>query len=213
MLVTQSAIMRPTFATALEDALRGGARWIQLREKNLARRELLQAAHEAQQLCARYGALLSINASPEVVCEVQAAGIHLPEAMQNPAALRAGFPVPRLVGQSVHSVEAARRATESGCDYVVFGSVFPTTSHPGMAAQGLEQLREVVAATPLSVLAIGGIGLQDVATCIRAGASGVAVVSAAWHSASVETAVRELVRATQSAVAEGAGRREMDCFE
>jgi thiamine-phosphate pyrophosphorylase len=201
MLVTQRAIMRPGFEAALEDALRGGARWIQLREKNVARPELLQAAHDAQQLCVRYGALLSINAHTDIAREVQAAGIHLPEAVQKPAALSSGSPAQRLVGQSVHTVGAARRATDSGCDYVIFGSVFPTTSHPGAPAQGLEQLSAVVAATPLPVLAIGGIGLENLALCIRAGAYGVAVVSAAWHSADVATAVREMVRATQAAAA------------
>ena len=82
----------------------------------------------------------------------------------------------RLLGRSVHSVEAARRDAQEGADYLVFGPVFPTTSHPGRPALGLAALAEVAAAVPVPVLAIGGIDAETARACREAGAAGFAAI-------------------------------------
>jgi thiamine-phosphate pyrophosphorylase len=188
MLVTNRRIMQPSFEAALEAALRGGARWIQLREKELEPQNLMELALQAQQLCTRYGAMLSINSRADVARAAHAAGahavgVHLPETGIAPYEARLALQAGALVGQSVHSVRAAERATREGADYLVFGSVFPTASHPGGAAQELEALREVTAATKLPVYAIGGIDASRIKPCRKAGAYGVAVLGAAWQGA------------------------------
>src|SRR4051812_14906299 len=81
----------------------------------------------------------------------------------------------------------------AGADYVVFGSVWETASHPGGGAAGLERLREVCEISPVPVYAIGGVTAERVAACLEAGAHGVAVMRAVWEAEDVESATRELV--------------------
>lgn len=190
MLVTQRSRMRPNFETALEAALRGGAQLIQLREKALPIEELLALAHGAKKLCDSHGATLIINSAPEIAQTLNA-GLHLAE----------GAPIPRNFnpcGASAHSLQSAQRAAEQGAQYLVFGSIFPTQSHPGALPTGLEILREVCAAVEVPVFAIGGITSINVKSCLQAGVHGIAVIGAAWDTEDVEAAVQELKLATDA---------------
>ena len=96
-------------------------------------------------------------------------------------------------GVSVHSVQAAQRAQQFGARYVVFGAVFPTTSHPDEAPAGIEKLREVVQSVSIPVFAIGGIDNNLIQTCLETGAFGVAVRSAVWNARDVKHKVEELL--------------------
>ncbi len=138
-------------------------------------------------MCEKYGATLIINGAPQIADTLNI-GLHLPE----------GAPLPKeskFCGASVHSLESAHRAAEQGADYLVFGSVFQTQSHPGAAPAGLEMLREVCAAVEVPVFAIGGITAQNAKSCLAAGAHGIAVIGAVWDAENIEAAVRELGRA------------------
>lgn len=101
----------------------------------------------------------------------------------------------KAIGRSVHSVDAALRAEAEGCEYVVAGSVFPTTSHPGGPVGGLTLLRDVAAAVHIPVIAIGGITATNARRCIDAGARGVAVISAIFDADDPKRATQELWRA------------------
>jgi thiamine-phosphate pyrophosphorylase len=185
MLVTQRARIKPDFESALEAALRGGARLVQLREKELPHDELLSLARRTKTLCQKYSATLIINGAPEVARALNA-GLHMPE----------GAPLPgrcALYGISVHTLDSACHAAARGADYLVFGSVFETQSHPGAVPMGLDMLREACAAVNVPVFAIGGVTAQNAKTCIEAGAHGIAVIGAAWDAEDVEAAVRELI--------------------
>lgn len=196
LLITNRHAMQPSFDAALESALRGGARLIQLREKDLTGREMLALAQRAQLLCERFGAKLLINSRVDIARTVGAAGVHLPENDLPPDEARRTLGKHALCGVSVHSVEAARGAVEAGADYLVFGSVFPTASHPGAAPAGLDALREVAAfaaQTGTPVFAVGGINADNTGLCREAGAHGIAVISAVWRAPNVEAAVRDLI--------------------
>jgi thiamine-phosphate diphosphorylase len=188
MLVTQRARMKPDFETALEAALHGGAQLIQLREKDLPDDELLDLAKRAKELCEKYDATLIINGAPEAA-QTLGIGLHLPESALLPQNVD-------LWGASVHSLESAQRAagqgTEQGAEYLVFGSVFPTQSHPNSVPAGLERLGKVCATVQIPVFAIGGITCGNAGLCLDAGAHGIAVISAVWDADDVERAVRAL---------------------
>lgn len=101
-------------------------------------------------------------------------GLHLPEGFLGSLIVAPNA----LLGRSVHSVAAAQNAQSEGCDYVFFGNVWETDTHPGLAGAGLARLAEVCAAVTIPVVAIGGVTPSRAAECIRAGAKGVAAVSA-----------------------------------
>ena len=89
-------------------------------------------------------------------------------------------------------METAQRAIDEGADYLIFGSVFPTRSHPDRAPQGWEALRAVCASSRVPVYAIGGVTAENAEMCLEAGACGVAVIGAAWTE-NIEGSVRELL--------------------
>lgn len=159
---------------AVAEAVEGGVNAVQLREKDLPEAELLPLARRLREVTARR-ALLLVNGPLEVALEAEADGVHLPEH----APAQGGGPDPHvIVGRSVHSVDAAGRAEREGAGYLVVGPVFETASHPEAQAGGLEIIRKVVSATRVPVLGIGGITSKNAADVMRAGASGVAVISA-----------------------------------
>jgi len=193
MLLTDAAAMRPNFDVALLSALRGGARLIQLREKTLSPREVLALAHRAQKLCEVYGAQLLINSRADIARAAHVAGVHLPENDLSPRDIRLTLGEHALCGVSVHSPASARRALEEGADYLIFGPIFPTASHPESSGEGIEKLREIVQMSSRPVFAIGGIEANSARLCIEAGAHGVAVLSAAWREANIEATIKELI--------------------
>jgi thiazole tautomerase (transcriptional regulator TenI) len=109
---------------------------------------------------------------------------HLPERMPG-----------RCIGRSVHSVEAALRAEAEGCEYVVAGTIFPSTSHPGGEVAGVNLIEEIAKQIAIPVLAIGGITPHNAKRCLNAGARGVAVLSFLMDAADPKAAAEELVAA------------------
>jgi thiamine-phosphate pyrophosphorylase len=154
-------------------AVRKGANVLQLRDRG-ARVRQLEA--EARRLVAEAGVPVLISSRADLVLAAGAAGLQLPEGDLPVAAARRLLGPGRLIGRSVHSREAAEKAEAEGADYLVFGPVFPTSSHPGPEAAGLQALEEVAAAVRIPVLAIGGIDRARAQACQEAGASGFAAI-------------------------------------
>ncbi len=194
MLLTDRTRMQPSFEVALIAAMRGGARLVQVREKDLSPREVLALALKAQRVCETFGAQVVVNSRADIARAAHVAGVHLPEKDLSPRDARATLGHHSLCGVSVHNVDSATCAAQEGADYLVFGSVFPTSSHPNGNIAGLQKLQEVCVATRLPVFAIGGITAQNAPDCLSAGAYGVAVISAVWQSDNVCEAVQALVK-------------------
>jgi thiamine-phosphate diphosphorylase len=135
-----------------------------------------------------------LNGSSEQALELAYEGVHWPEALIPDRA----EDVDLLRGASVHSPEAAARAEQAGADFLVAGTVFDAGSKP-VTGGGVEALRRMASATHLPVLAIGGVTPQRVATCIEAGAAGVAVVTSVLRAPDMATAVRDLREALDAA--------------
>jgi thiamine-phosphate diphosphorylase len=150
-----------------------GATLLQLRDPSATTRAL---EREARRLVAGSAVAVVVSARADLALAVGAAGVHLPERDLPVAAARRLLGADRLVGRSVHSAEAASRAEANGADYVVFGSVFASASHPGQPAAGLEALGRVAAAVRIPVLAVGGVDADGAAACIEAGAAGFAAI-------------------------------------
>ena len=196
---------------AVEAAVEGGVDAVQLRDKDLPREDLLPLARRLRRATLERSlptgrqALLLVNGPPDVALAADADGVHLPQAAPVGADTRPrqGF----LVGRSVHSAEAARRAESEGVDYLIAGPVYETRSHPGREPAGLSLIEDVAGTVRIPVLAIGGVSAARVEEVVRAGASGVAVISAVLGRRDRRAAAAELRRALDAAWAGvGAGR-------
>jgi thiamine-phosphate pyrophosphorylase len=150
-----------------------GATLLQLRDPAATGRAL---EREACRLVVESAVPVVVSARADLALAAGAAGVHLPELDLPVAAARRLLGPDRLVGRSVHSVDAAVQAEGQGADYVVFGSVFASPSHPGRAMAGLAALERVAAAVRIPVLAIGGVDAGRVEACLAAGAAGFAAI-------------------------------------
>ncbi len=188
-------------AGVVEAALRGGARLVQLREKDLSGLALTQLGDELRAATRRHGALLLVNDRVDVALALEADGAHLARTSMRPADVRPLLGPDRWIGASAHSLDEAREAKAGGADFVVFGPVFETPSKaPYGPPVGLEALRAAARQLAIPVLAIGGVKAENVAQVGRAGADGFAVVSAILADADPEAATRRLLAAWHQAV-------------
>jgi thiamine-phosphate pyrophosphorylase len=174
------------FLSALEQALQGGVRALQLREKNMSSKDLLALALEVNCLTQRYNAKLLINDRADIAVMAGADGVHLAEASVNASEVKNNFPN-LIVGVSTHSIEGARLADIQGADFITFSPIYETPSKSSYGPpQGLAPLRHVTQSVHLPVLALGGITLNRVPECLEHGAFGVAVISDIWDSTDIK---------------------------
>ena len=174
------------FLSALEEALQGGVRSLQLREKSLCPKDLLTLALEVKPLVQRYNAKLFINDRADIAVMAGADGVHLTEASVQASEVKNNFPN-FIVGVSTHSLEGARLAETQGADFITFSPIFETPSKTSYGPpQGLDPLGQVTQSVRLPVLALGGINLHRVSECLEHGAFGVAVISDIWDSTDIK---------------------------
>jgi len=183
-------------ADVVEAALRGGARLVQLREKDLSGLALTQVGDELRAATRRHGTLLFVNDRVDVALAVDADGAHLARTSMRPADVRPLLGPDRWIGASAHSLDEAEEAAAGGADFVVFGPVFATPSKAQYGPPvGLEALRAVKASLAVPVLAIGGIKAENLEQVARAGADGFGVISAILADPDPEAATRRLLEA------------------
>ncbi len=179
---------------AVDEAIAGGVNLVQLRWRDAPADDVESLAGDLREVT-RDRAVFIVNGDPGLAVRSGADGIHLPERSMpvSEARQRSGRRI--VVGRSVHSVEAARSAAKEGADYLVAGTIFPSRSHPGMEAGGIESLRNIVSAVDLPVIGIGGIGASNAAEVTGAGAVGVACISAILASDDPRRAAASIVSA------------------
>lgn len=186
-------------ADICRQALRGGARIVQLRDKAREKGVLLPICRELRAQCDAAGALFLVNDHLDLALASGAHGLHIGQTDLPVAVARRLLPVECLIGVSAKTREQARAAQEGGADYVAVGAMFPTTSKVGAIIKGIEALREVRQAVPLPVVAIGGINRENVAQVVMAGADCIAVINAVMGAPDVEKATADLVAAIEEA--------------
>jgi thiamine-phosphate pyrophosphorylase len=179
----------------LEQALDGGVKAIQLREKDLSGKELFDLAEQARRLCDRYQASLFINDRVDVALAIDAAGVQLGKPSLPIAAARMLLGAQKLIGASIHSAEEATLAQDKGSDFVVFGPVYFTPSKAAYGApQGIAALKKIVETVPLPVYAIGGITSEKISELRAVGVHGVALISAVISADNPGDAAQTLLR-------------------
>lgn len=199
-VITDRRLVGDDPAAAVEAAIQGGATLVQLREKGITTREWLQVGEAVLAVCRRYGVPLIINDRVDVALALGADGVHVgPDDM--PVALARRLMGPdKLVGASAGTPEEARQAEADGADYIGIGAVYATGSK-GDAGEpiGVEGFRRVKAAAPaLPAVAIAGITADNAPEVVRAGAQGVAVISAVFGAPDPREAARRLREAVDA---------------
>ena len=178
----------------LEQALAGGIKAIQLREKDLAGRDLFLLAEKCRKLCENYRAALIINDRIDIALAVDAAGVQLGKLSLPIPTARQLLGPRKLIGASTHSLEEAQAAEESGADFMVFGPIYFTPSKARYGEpQGLIALKEIVEKTSLPVYAIGGIKAASICEAKHTGIRGVALISAVMSASNPKLATEELL--------------------
>ena len=180
----------------VERAGAAGVDWVQIREKDLSAREMLELSRRA--VTAAGTTKILVNERLDVALAAGAAGVHLGVESAPVAEVvrwcRAGHAAAEfLIGASCHSLAEAAAAESSGANYVFFGPVFATPSKLLYGApQGIERLAEVCRQVCIPVIAIGGITAENADQCVRSGAAGIAAIRLFQQAADLAALVKQL---------------------
>lgn len=196
----RSWIGEQTLYEQVEEALKGGATFIQLREKELDEAAFLAEAIELQQLCDKYQVPFVINDNVEIACKMNADGVHVGQSDMEAGDVRTRIGSDKILGVSVQTAAQAVLAQQRGADYLGVGAVFHTGSKADADAVSLETLKAICDAVSIPVVAIGGIGKQNVLELAGSGICGIAVISAIFAAKDIRKAASELKTLTRQMV-------------
>ena len=174
-----------TLYSQVEEALKGGATFIQLREKELDEEHFLEEAKEIKELCRRYQVPFVINDNVEIALAVDADGVHVGQSDMEAGDVRAKLGPDKIIGVSAQTVEQAVMAEQNGADYL-------GVSH--------DTLKAICKAVKIPVIAIGGISKENILELSGSGICGIAVISAIFAKDDIEEAARELRGLTEKMV-------------
>lgn len=186
----------------VEQAIRGGARVIQLREKELAARQLVEIGKQIRELTRQAGVQFIVNDRIDVALAVDADGVHIGQADMQLKDARRIMGCRKIIGVSTHCVAEACIAEQAGADYIGIGPVFTTeTKKDVQSPTGLQLIHDIRKAVRIPCIAIGGIKHDNVAEVIRAGADGAAVITAVVAADDIQAAAAEMKQIIQRAKA------------
>ncbi len=184
---------------ALVAAARGGADVLQIREKKAPAKEIFELVQKIQWRVRELSlpTKIFVNDRVDVALATEADGVHLAAKslpVKVAVAIRDRSGWQGKIGCSVHTLEEALQAELEGADYVTFGHIYASESHPGQPPRGLFALQKIVQSVSIPVIAIGGIESTNLEPVLTTGCNGVAVIGAVLHHVDPEGAARRLIR-------------------
>lgn len=182
----------------VEAAIKGGATFIQLREKKLDEEHFLEEAKEIKELCKKYRVPFVINDNVDIALAMDADGVHVGQSDMEAGMVREKLGPDKIIGVSAQTVEQAILAEQKGADYLGVGAVFPTGSKDDAVEVSHDTLKAICEAVHIPVIAIGGISTGNVMELSGSGICGIAVISAIFAKPDIETAARELREQTEN---------------
>ena len=190
---------RFTHTELAELAIQGGADTVQFRQKQGTTRELVATAQAMQSVCERHKVPLIVNDRADIALAVGATGAHFGQDDMPVSIGRRILPAKAVIGASARTEEKILEAITEGADYIGFGPIYGTSSKPDAeTAKGLERLRRMCDIAACPVIAIGGIGIETAGDVIRAGAHGIAVISAVCAHPEPHIATQALLNEIQA---------------
>ena len=180
------------FLFRVEQALKGGATLLQLREKEKSTREYIELAEKVHEITKRYNVPLIIDDRVDVALAVDAEGVHVGASDMPVATARKLMGDNKIVGATAKTVPWAKEAYEQGADYLGVGAIYPTTTKVVTVRTSPETLDAITKAVPIPVNAIGGLNKDNLDILKGIGISGICAVSAIMKADNPETSAREL---------------------
>jgi thiamine-phosphate pyrophosphorylase len=179
---------------AAHKAIRGGAKVIQLRDKQHAKGELLTIAQKLKDLCHKSNILFMVNDYLDIAVAAGADGLHIGQEDLPLSVVRKELPIDNIVGLSTTTLGQAQKAEAEGADYIAVGSIFSSPTKTSANVVGLKHLHQVRKKVSIPIVAIGGINKENVGEVMAAGADSAAVISAVLTQKDTESATRQLVQ-------------------
>ena len=181
-----------SLAECVRQAIAGGATFVQLREKDAPKEEILALARELVEICREAGVPFVVDDDVDVALEVGADGVHVGQDDMACENARAILGPDAIIGVSAQTVEQALAAQQAGADYLGVGALIPTPTKPDAVDVTFDELRAICDAVDIPVVGIGGLNAKTVSHLAGSGVDGAAVVSAIFAADDCEAAAAEL---------------------
>ena len=186
---------RATHLSILKELVRGGAQLVQIRDKDTPLDRLLADLRSCVEFASKHGVRILVNDRCDLVLSSGADGVHLGQQDLPPVAARRLLGPDRIIGYSTHSMREAEKSSGAPVDYIGFGPIFATTTKTDPArVVGLTRLKQVCNHSATPVVAIGGIGLDQVAAVLNAGAASAAVISGLMRAKNLARQMEEFLK-------------------
>lgn len=192
-----------TLAEQVEDGIKGGVTFIQLREKALSYDEFLGQALQIKKITDTHQIPFVINDNVAVAIASDADGVHVGQEDLTVKKVRDMIGTDKILGVSVHTAEQAQKAEQEGADYLGVGDVFGTGSKPDATPMSMETVKEICGSVSIPVVAIGGINETNLLQLTGSGVVGVAIISAIFAKNDIVAACQQLVALSKKMVNEG----------
>jgi thiamine-phosphate pyrophosphorylase len=189
-----------TLYEQVEEAIKGGVTFVQLREKKLDEESFINEALEIQKLCRKYDIPFVINDNVKIAKKINADGVHVGQSDMGAGNVRVILGDDKILGVSAQTVEQAVLAEKQGADYIGVGAVFPTGSKADAEDVSYETLNAICEAVNIPVVAIGGISAGNVLKLKGSGISVIAVISAIFAAENIESETKSLKQLTAGVV-------------
>uniref|UniRef100_I5AS12 Thiamine-phosphate synthase n=1 Tax=Eubacterium cellulosolvens (strain ATCC 43171 / JCM 9499 / 6) TaxID=633697 RepID=I5AS12_EUBC6 len=186
-----------TLYSQVEEALKGGATFIQLREKDLDEETFRREAVALKELCGKYGVPFVLDDNVKLAKEIDADGVHVGQSDMEAGEVVRLLGEDKIIGVSASTVEDAVLAEKRGASYLGVGAVFPTGTKDDASGVSMETLREICQAVHIPVVAIGGITGENLGQLRGSGIAGISVISAIFAQPDVRKATEELKKKTE----------------
>ena len=183
---------KKTLFEQVEESIKGGVTFVQLREKELEYKLFLDEAIKMKDLCKKYDIPFVVNDNVDIAIKSNADGVHIGQEDMEASNVREMIGKDKILGISVQTLEQAIEAEKKGADYLGVGTIFPTNSKDNAVKVSIETLSLICKSVNIPVVAIGGINKTNINQLKNTGISGVALISAIFANDDIEYATREL---------------------
>lgn len=184
-------------ADQVEDVLKNGATFLQLREKSFTHEEMVAEAKEIKAIAAKYQVPFVINDDIYAAKEIYADGVHIGQSDMEYRKAREILGEDKIIGLSAGNLQEAIDAEKMGADYIGVGAVFHTDTKKDTTAMSFEELKEITDTVSIPVVAIGGISADNLMQLAGTGIDGISVISAIFGQEDPGAATKKLVELTR----------------